>query len=365
MSPCRRICAVALLTLWGCSEPDTTLVVELVPNPEVNTRADVAARVSDLEVVLDAEEGFAGLTASEGDRWGHYFVTDHDDDGALELVLTRSGADALEPFALTPGSDPDQLIHLEARGLGPEGSLVALGGATGSFRLGDEANVELPFNLLPAERPLRVLSMTPPSGARDLEPPVTEVSLQLGGEVLADVLEPHLTLGPDAEGDALIPQVILSYVDTTMGRMTNLRLLNCAMGGGAWLVALDTEICTTTGQCLDQHLGVEGAQPFEGRFTVRGEQWSGCDIPEIQSFSCPDAPCEPGYHCIDGLCVLDDAESLPDEPSGTTPGCDPDLCQPPAYVCDPQGQCVADCRLFGACPDPRHRCDPDLGLCLD
>jgi len=54
--------------------------------------------------------------------------------------------------------------------------------------------VEVPFNLIPAYRPLRVLSMIPPAGAQDLTPPVDGVTVQLGGEVQLKALQGQVEL---------------------------------------------------------------------------------------------------------------------------------------------------------------------------
>jgi len=363
----RALAATALLlavaATGGCEDDQATLVIALVPNPEINTRANVTERVNRLEVVLDAEGGFAGLDADEGDSWGPYDVVEFDGDTALELLLHRPGSDALDTFAIEQGSQGDRMITITARGVDADARLTALGGAASAFpdSADGETQVEVPFNLLPEHRPLRVLAMTPLDGSRDLYP-VEGLTLQLGGEVLATAVEDQVELVAESLGGAAYrPGIALSYIDTGMGRMTVLRFVDCSLNAGDYTIRLSTEICSTTGQCLDQHLAVEGAQPFEGQLHVRGEPVEpDCAPIGVLSGGCPGIPCEDDFVCVDGVCVLEaEVESAPE----SVGGCDPALCPPPFFVCDALDTCVPDCRTYGACPDPTQRCDEVFGLC--
>jgi hypothetical protein len=346
----------AALAAGGCADDDTTLVVELVPNPEVNTSADVAARVNRLEFVLDAEGGFAGDVA-QGESW--YTATDVDDDGDLELTFERRGSVALQPFVLEQGSQGDRVIDVSARGKNTDGQLAALGGSAARFEPARQASLEVPFNLLPAFRPLRVLSMNPPDGSQGLTAPVTALTLQLSGEVLASALD-EIELRHEG-GPALEARVTVSYVDAAMGRLTNVKLDECDLFGGAYTVVLRTDVCSVAGQCLDQYLGVEGAQPFEGAFSVDGPpQAPGCSAEVAMGGVCPET-CDPGYECDEGvgICVQIPDVGLP-EGGGL---CDPSWCDPGAdLVCD-GSSCVPSCVPWGACPDPARHCDLDTGLC--
>jgi hypothetical protein len=354
-----RYLSLLALLLVCCADEQVALVITLVPNPEINTSADVAEQVNRLDVIFDAQGGFHGLDGEEGDTWGPYLVTDFDDDGDLELLLSRPGREALEPFAVTAGQQGDRLLEITARGHGTDGLLRALGGSTGGFREDRDTEVEIPFNLLPEYRPLRVLSLTPPLGARNLTSPVDDIGFQLGGEVLETSLVGQVTLRSD--GVDVSPELILSYVDTNMGRLTNVRLRDCVLRGGPATVTVSTEVCTPTGQCLDQHLGVAGRQAFVGGFTIDGAAAEPfCDTAEVMSSGCPEIGCEAGYVCIDGACVADLLAHPESEELGE---CDAELCAPPAFVCDPAGICLPDCRIYGACVDPRHHCDDETGLC--
>ena len=353
---------LAVLGLVSCARDETGLVVRLVPNPEVNTTAQLRAVVDRLDVVLAAEGGFESLDAEEGDSLGPYLVTDFDGDGVLDLVLSRPGSVALEPFALTPGRQGDRTLRVTARGLDSTGSLVALGGGAGAFRAGEQTAVELPFNIVPDRRPLRVVAVMPPDGARDLEPLLDGISVELGGFVLAAALEGHLHIVDEDFDERLEPALVLSYLETGMGRVTTVRVFECPLPPGSYTLVVGTGVCTRTGQCLDQHPGIDGAQPFEARFSVRGlpEPASCATAVELVGGLCPEEPCPEGWACEDGVCVSG-GRGVPEGVTGG-PGCDEQLCAPPLLVCDGE-LCVADCRLYGVCLDPGQVCELETGLC--
>lgn len=351
------------LTLAGCADPERRLVVELVPNPEVNTSEQVAAVINSLDVVLDAEGGFEALDASEGDTWGVYEVTDFDSDGLLELVLTRPGDDALDSFALTPGHQGARMLRITALGVDIGQTLAALGATNTAFSDELTTSCQVPFNLLPERRPLRVISMIPPTGSQDLEPPIEGLTIQLGGEVLDTALEGRVHLRAVSVDLELEPGLAVSYVQTGMGRLTNLRFQDCILGPGEYTIVVDTEVCTTSGQCLDQHLSMDGVQPFEGVIHVRGEpEPPDCAVVGVLSQTCPAEECPEGFVCEDGACVeATDVETGGNPPSASEE-CDPQLCTPPLYVCDGE-VCVPDCRVYGLCTDLTMVCDQRTGLC--
>lgn len=366
MAPRRRapiLLAISLMALMGCADEGDRLVIELVPNPEVNTRDQVSRLVNRLEVVLDVEGGFEALDAVEGDSWGPYEVTDFDGDGVLELKLTRPGGNALDPFVLTKGHQGDRTLHITAMGMDTGQILAALGGTYSMFEEGSRS-CEVPFNLLPERRPLRVVTMNPPTGSRDLEPPVDGVTIQLGGEVLEEAVVGRVHLIAESFEVELDPGLVLSYVETGLGRLTNVRLRACALTSGEYTIVVDTDVCTTSGQCLDQLLSVDGEQPFEGRLTVRGDPvMPECEVVGVLSTSfCPDPGCPDGFSCDDdGSCTSEqDIETGGND--GDVLSCDTELCVRPLGVCDGT-LCVPDCQPFGVCVDPAQRCDPETGLC--
>lgn len=351
----------------SCSESETTLLIELVPNPEVNTRADVAEHINSLEVVFDAQGGFASLNADDGGTWGSFSVVDFDSDGVMELLLTRPGRTALDIFAISQGSQDERVINITARGMGDaEDALTALGATSSAFQTDRATQVEVPFNLVPEYRPLRVLSMVPSQGARDLSSPVTGVTVQLGGEVLDTALEGHFELHADSVDEHFEPSLSVSYIDSGMGRLTNVRVLDCELYGGDYRVVLSEEICSRTGRCLDQELGLDGAQPFIGEFHVSGDpQLPACDFIRTLGGTCPGEPCGIGFYCIDGIC-MPDIEATPESVPEVDLTCDPDECGPAEVaVCDPEGGCVPSCLLYGACVNPSARCDNESGLCIE
>lgn len=351
----------AALGAAGCAEAETTLLVELVPNPEVNTSADVAAHVNSLVVIVDAEGGFAGLDVGEGEAWGPYTATDVDGDGDLELELVRPGS--LEPFALERGSQGDRVITVSARGLDTSRQVAALGAQSARFEPDRQATLEVPFNLLPAFRPLRVLSMNPPDGSQGLAAPVEAITVQLSGDVRPEALdEGAVELRQAGAGEALGARITVSHLESAMGRLTNVTLDECPLYAGAFTVALRTEICSVTGRCLDQLLGIDGAQPFEGTFTVDGPpQPPGCTTEVAMGGSCPET-CPAGYECDEPSRICVELSDVHPPERGSD--CDPAWCDPAAdLVCDGTA-CVPSCIPWGACPDPAQRCDLDTGLCL-
>lgn len=351
----------------SCAETETTLLIELVPNPEVNTRADVAEHINSLEVVFDAQGGFASLNADDGDSWGAFSVVDFDSDGVLELLLIRPGRTALEVFAISQGSQDDRVINITARGMSTEEDAVtALGATSSAFQADHETQVEVPFNLVPEYRPLRVLSMVPSQGARDLPSPVYGITVQLGGEVLDTALEGQVELHANSVDQRLAPSLSVSYIDSGMGRLTNVRVQGCELFGGDYTVILRTEICSRTGRCLDQELGLDGSQPFIGGFSVSGDPVApDCEFVTVLGSSCPQEPCAPGYYCDFGIC-LPEIEMTPYGLPEDEITCDPDECGPlEELVCDPVSGCVPSCLLYGACVNPLARCDLDSGLCIE
>lgn len=333
-------------------------MIELIPNPEVNTREHVEAQVNRLDIVLDTEGGFASLDAGEGESWGRFEVTDFDSDGVLELVLIRPGSSALEPFALTAGSQPSRRIHITARGTNSNKALTALGGAHTALEVGTTKNVQVPFNLLPDRRPLRVLSMVPPSGSRNLEAPVEGVTIQLGGEVLAEAIDGNLLLRALSVDEVHLPITEVSYIETGLGLVTNVRFFECPLPPGEFVIEVAAAVCTTTDQCLDQHLNEEGAQPFEGSLHIQGTPFSAeCTDIVTLSTACPEVGCPPGTGCNDGGTCVPDAEV-----GGQTEVCGSTNCPSPLYVCD-EGECVDDCTFFGACPEPDQVCDETSRTC--
>jgi len=357
--------AVLLVFLTSaCSEPATEILFELVPNPEVNTRAQVQNLVNRQEIVLDAEGGFIGLDGADRTSWGPYDVEDVDDDGELELILQRPGERSLEPFGIDAGRQGQKILWMTALGYDAEGATVAQGRSTVGFTPDERSNVEVPFNLVSERRSLRVIAMSPAVGSVNAEGSVVEIAIQLNGEVEAEALDGHVSIEARTAGETLLPPLEVSYVTTDSGTFTRAYVRDCFFTPGSYAVLVDADVESLSGQRLDQHLGLDGAQGYEGVMTISGEpdQPTCSDVEIMVELGCDATLCPTGYRCDGGSCVLDvEIESVDPEGIGSSV-CDPDLCTPPFFVCASEA-CVADCRLDGFCADPSMACGLDTGLC--
>ena len=109
-----------------------------------------------------------------------------------------------------------------------------------------------------------------------------------------------------------------------------------------YAVTIDATLVSTTGRPFDQDPTTAALDSFVSRFQVAGSVGGGghpCDA------------CTAGYLCND-----DETGCIPalDCASGCQAG----------FVCDaPTGQCLEDCRLYGACAAPGAACDRTTGRC--
>ncbi len=331
-----------LVLLVACSEPTTAIDLELLPNPELNSEQDLAARVRTIVVVIDAAEG--PLYPLEDEQLGGALQIKNADADAtdLELVATVDvPADRLPEIRIERGGLPDIPLYVRVLGSvdGGPGAEIARGGLPSvTFAAGSIKRVPTPFNLLPRYLPLRVSEVAPGDGQLipcDVQLEILTVfsrspagtSVTTPGRVLLSELG-----GEDVAAQSL--EVALSTMRFVPSRtVTDYRLV------------ISTEVTDTDGGPLDQVPSMAGLQPFAQDFhlecsTVMSPTMARC------SAQAPTAPCPGGdrFRCDRGTCVPARCEG-----ASCTAG----------FVCDPSTlACEVDCRPYGddGCPVARPRC---------
>ncbi|MBN2360434.1 MAG: hypothetical protein JXR83_13350 [Deltaproteobacteria bacterium] len=406
----------AAAALWGlalvacCAE--TAVIVELAPDPAIAPAAAIAPRLATLQLLLDAEGGFAGVEGT-GSEVAGFKIADPDGDGALELLLEVdvAGRVDLPLIRIDAGNNADRSIAIAARGFDAGGSLIASGSiaARALFSAGRVAHVKVPFDLVLALRP-RVVAVTPTA---------------IPDHHVVEAVSFHVSRPLDP--DTLVGQVALIAVDL-FNSETNVpvevrRRGACALGTEQWdviptscgatffrpMLTLGSAITDRTGARLVDSSGKPG---FSHQLTISqvalGEQ---CQVttscaslgiipgPEVASIDAycirttgrfEPAPCSvaasgclgqdlvwspaiaaDNAECqelrddsswVDGACVVEQAWPCTDNsdctPLGTQSQCSgtPGYCEPP------------DCSGAASCPGKEQRCTngeclPRVGTC--
>lgn len=364
------------ITLGACgSEDPTALRLRLVSDPVLNTEAQVAAQLSQLELVLSASGGFANLAASTT-RVGAFEVTDSDKDGRPELLWRRSLSAAVElpELRVTPGENGSRSLAIAA--FGRKGSTVVAAGSVSSitFSSGSERDVDIPFNLHAAFRPPRVVLSSPHDG-QTVPPAISQVVVEFSRMVQLSGTTSNGA--PDnATGLRLVYQSgsdrpvgtswKLSATTVQEGGISHQRslatlLIPCTLNGGTYRLEATSEITDTTGQHLDQHAANGGLDAFVARFTIPGTPPpSGEPCATTVTYCKNDQGCQPQeqftcaipFGSLEGKCV-------------PRTDCGAIQCEK-GFVClnagtDATAQCVPDCRLYGC--DGKGLCSQKSGLC--
>lgn len=363
--PSALLCACAAVLLGACSGPDTAVRLHLVPDPKLNTEAQVLAVVQSLDLVMDGRAGFAGVSAP-GEA-GSFTAVDIDADGVLELRLQRKlkGRDALPQFLLLRGESGEGPFELAAHGRAGD-NIVALGELRDlRFHDGEERVRDLPFDLRPGHRAPRVDLTMPADGESSVPTALGEIYVQFSKVVKG--MEQHVSLRFETQDSATI-QVPGSVVVAAKSVMrvgheetftTATIKLGCALGPGTYRIEATAQIIDEKGLALDQDASVDGANGFVGRFRIDGQPGdepcsasaTECKRPEDCNVNLPAGTgAKSTYRCADGSCVAD-----VDECGG--------LCTTGDEVCDaPKKTCVPDCREHG-CDSLLHSCETGTGLC--
>lgn len=368
--------ALLALVLLACSGEETSLLLHFMPDPVLNTEAQLLSAIDRVQLVLDADGGFAGVsTAAQGA--GPWTAAQRDGDKELELELTRSIAaeQGFPELRILPGQNGDRAFRIAAYGLVGT-KLVALGGTstTTRFREGGPTDVAIPFNLRASYRAPRVLLSVPADGTTTTAKGVGRLHLELSTVVTTDSLRSGLQVYfRGTSGERLLQgNVITSTQQLQELGITDTRSIvefegPCPFGPGSYRVVLSTQVKDLAGRALDQDAQQPGANAYQGTFTVPGT--AGADPCSIRPEGCnvPEDCNPPGQKLLTcqitdkppGVCVPAKEVCVP----GTTTGC------PKGYIClgptikDGLPSCVQDCRLVGGACTQGFICNKTTGIC--
>lgn len=264
----RRFLHTSALLGWSlcasCAADDGLFIdLRLVADPDVSTREQILELVDSVVVVLDSPDG---LYAPGDDRIvGGMQIENADADPALELVTTLPVRGHLPWIRIERGSlDPGVTLSVRVLGLPtPGGEPIAFGMVTGLHFDGGE--VEVPFDLLPAVLPPRVVEVVPGDGdsldascAVDqilivLNKPVDPRTALASGAIAFEPGGAPLSLRVDdtARFIDVVPPSTWSF--TTEARYT---------------LTVSSAITDLEGRALDQLPGVDGAQDYAHEFVL-------------------------------------------------------------------------------------------------
>jgi len=343
--------------LAACDE--TSLLLRLATYPALNSEAQIVAAIDGVELIFDARGGFAAVTAA-GQTFGPLVAENRDGDAEPELVFgwPRGDATTLPSFLLLPETiATDQQLRLACYGLRGD-AVAAIGGlATIGFTAGEQGERDVPFNLLPARRPPRVVQTIPAAG--DVAVPSALQGLQVAFSRPVQQAELAAQLRVSCQGAAAaevagswtVERVELAELGFTSARTvaTFAPADGVALAAGSCRIEVSPEVRDEGGTPLDQDASSDAADGFVAAFTVQATASctadGDCNPDGGQRFVCeptsgrcrPAAACR-ALSCADGyVCQL-----AAGEPSAA--------------------HCLLDCRLAGACA-PGASCAAETGLC--
>jgi len=351
----------ALTAATACTQDDTSIQIRFLVDPTLNTEQQVLLQVDRLELVLDAPQGFAGVT-SAGQSFPPFTAVNTDQDSALELVVQKDVASdsSLPLVRLLPGSNLDCTFSITARGW--KGTQVtALGGAASvRFRQGSHEDLPVPFNLRAGFRAPRVVISQPHDGQQDVPAALGQVYLAFSRPVTVDPQSSQLSVVYDAAGGLAVPgswQLSSTKVyELGMPETRTVATLKLAascpsLSPGSYRIEASTKIVDSSGNRLDQDAGTTQPDPFTASFTISGTPTgSPCGATPGTCASDKDCGSLQGF-----VCQLDaTGGSLGKCVPGTT-DCAGIQCETQkGYICimgsdgsDGHATCVPDCRVFG------------------
>jgi hypothetical protein len=338
------VIAIAALGLLAC-QPGAAFDLELVPDPNVATEAQLLEQVGTIVFVLDSPGGLYA-PGKEGID-GSIQIKDADaDPGDLELVVTLPvDGPTLPTVRIERGGLPDVPIDVRVIGLSIAGNGPPVAdGVLRGLRFGSEPErVSLPFDLRDEVLPPRVDDVIPADGSSVpgcsvpsillvFSRPVDEATLTAPGAVRVEPGGMPVTVTLDEAG--LVATIVPTALEGDGPSLT-------------YRVTVGSSVIDREGHPLDQVAGEAGPQPYEADFHQT------CSPPPMN----PDTPCGAAscpasgrLACIAEQCV----------PVACTAECGA------GAVCDPlRDQCVDDCRMGGAasiCLEG-SLCGAESGLC--
>lgn len=242
-----RAAATCLISaLAACLGSETAVIVELTPDPAIASGPEIAKRLTTLQLLLDAEEGFVGVTGTDAEL-ADFDAVDPDADGQTELLLELNvlGRSELPRVRVDAGRNGDRRIAIGVRGLDGAGALVASGSSESRalFVAGQLTRTTVPFDLVLAQRPPRVLAITPAALPT--------------GQVLSAI---SIHASRPLAAATLTNQIALVAIDGQGSRSTVLTTLQgpaaCAFGSEQWTIVPAGCVAPASGiQSLELTLG--------------------------------------------------------------------------------------------------------------
>jgi len=347
----RKLTICALFVLVGCSA-SPVLDLELVPDPNINSEAQILERVESLVFIFDSPDGL--YAPGEEHVEGGVQVVDADADPSdLELVVTFPVLDHLPIVRLEQADLSD--VPIDVRILGESGPGPIAEGRVLGARFSDAAEpVRVPFNIRPEHLPPRVGEVIPSDGQSlqgcfvptivvMFSKPIDPATIFLPGAVTFEPGGAPLEIRLDSSG------VVAQLEPPTIE----------GEGTVSYRLRIESMVTDTAGIALDQVAAEPSSQPYVGDFTlICGPTSSIPDPPPCGSMAPPGplepvCPAFPRLMCVDDECVLS--------------ACEAATCEA-GLVCDPAvGFCIEDCRLYGevdVCPEDRAVCSEDTGVCV-
>lgn len=361
-SPLPRLAAALVLALASaaCEDP-TALHISLVPDPNLNSEADLVARIGSVRVVVDSEQGLypASFTYKDEEKE----VRDLDSDGysELEAFVDLGDLGRLPVIRLERGGLDPLPLDLKLDGLAKDGTpkaAEAAGGVPGvRFTEEEVVQVRVPFNLRADFRPPKVTQVLPEDGSQ-LNSLVGSVVVIFSKEMrpLAAGVFQVLRLESGSETPVPAESITVEPIYQDGPSRAEYRFAGGPLNEGTYRVRVTQGALDASGRPLDQVPLEPGNQSFTSQFTVSAVAATAACAPNCEALMCGNGgtTCASGLDCVNGACV----------PKGCPKTC------PELMVCDPapdRGLCVDDCRVhgsYGGCDDGQ-RCDSKTGLCVD
>ena len=341
--------ALAACAHLSCAD-ETAIDLHLVPDPNINDAAALRARLTAVQVVLDAPSGLYPPSAVR--EAPPLRIADVDDDGHPELIVDfpLDGIGELPVVRIERGGLSDDVFPVEIRveGFDPDRLAIAAGGVQGvSFADGQVKSIETPFNVKPLYRPPRVTQVLPEDGARGLRPEALSSAMVIFSKRMnrasieaAGVFEVRQVVGEGEEKTVPAQQIIVRDLGATPTSPTTAEYVFAdELAVGIYRVRVSSKATDQSGRALDQVAMQAGDQPFASQFQI------GTDL-VAPAQECHPSPCQTqwcvngGLACGPGMTCNSDARRC--EPKACPQACGVGL------VCDAElSVCVPDCRPYG------------------
>ena len=346
-----RILIGLAVVVVGCGD-SPALDIELVPDPNLNSEAQILERVDSLVFIFDSPDGLYPPGAERTN--GNVQIVDADADPSdLELLSTIPLGDHLPIVRFEQADLPD--VPIDVRILGESGTGPIAEGRVLAARFSDTIEPLLvPFNIRPEHLPPRVGEVIPNDGTPlqgctvptlvvMFSKPIDPATLFLPNAVLFEPGGAPTAIRLDATG--VVAQIEPPPIE--------------GEGTVSYRLEIASLVTDTAGIALDQVAAETASQAYIGDFTLRCGPSTSIPDPPACGSGAPPGPVEPvclggaRFICVDDVCVAT--------------ACEAATCEA-GLVCDPAiGTCIQDCRIYGdvpVCPSDRPTCEAPTGVCV-